>query len=159
MRRWIQGRNHGRERKIDNRNLCAAPDDLVKIDDVARTHPNASITGWTSDVPLFRRPVNVNGPGVGVGILPLSSAQPKNARYNWVAAGCINPDDLARSPAILEDRAGRCTVANLVGNLQFALTESDCCRENRPVQTLKSKQDKSPSNYPDRATPTFVRAY
>src|SRR5664279_5209335 len=118
MHRWIQGRDHGRKRKIDNRNLCAAPDNLVKIDDVARTHPNTSVTGWTPNVPLFRCPVNVNGPAVGVGILRLPSAQPKNAGHNWVAAGCVNRNDLARPPAILEDGAGRCAVANLVGNLQ-----------------------------------------
>ena len=40
---------------------CApAPDDVVKLDHVARTHPHATVARRQTDVPLLRRSVNVN---------------------------------------------------------------------------------------------------
>ena len=116
----IQGWQSRGEREIDNRYLRTATDDLVKLNDVARTHADTAVARRSSDVSFFRCAVNINGARVCIRILRFAAAQPKNTGHNRVASRCINGNDFARAPSILEDSAEHRTVANLVGDLQFA---------------------------------------
>src|SRR4029077_9057498 len=111
--------NGSSERRVHDSNRGASSYDVVQLYDVARAHPDASITRSRSDTLLLRRAVNVNISGERVGILSLQSAQPENARDNGVAARRIRRNDFASTPSIFEHRAGRRIVADFLGDLQF----------------------------------------
>jgi hypothetical protein len=65
----MHDRNNGLERLVYDRYLRAETDVIIEIDDVVGTHPDASIAGWSADVSLFRRAVNVNGARISIRIL------------------------------------------------------------------------------------------
>jgi hypothetical protein len=99
----------------------------VEIDDVDRAHANATVAGWPANVPFFRRAMNVNVAAKRVSVLRLHSAQPDDARYNWIASRRVDGDDFAGSAAVFKHSSGRRSIANLVRNFKFA--------ERRPVTT------------------------
>src|SRR6185312_14553003 len=78
----IQGR-------IDNRDLCAQPDHLVKFNYVIRTHSHATVTDRQSQVSFFRRSVNIDITAEGIRVLRLSSTQPNDAANDRIAPGSI----------------------------------------------------------------------
>src|SRR6476660_1473923 len=78
----IQGR-------IDNCDLCAQSDHLVKFNYVIRTHSHATVADRQSQVPFFRRSVNIDITAEGIRVLRLSPTQPKNAANDRIAPGSI----------------------------------------------------------------------
>src|SRR6476469_5598930 len=79
---FIQGR-------IDNRDLCAQSDHLVKFNYVIRTHSHATVTHRQSQVSFFRRSVNVDITAEGIRVLQLPPTQPKNAANDRIAPESI----------------------------------------------------------------------
>src|SRR5437016_4098013 len=77
------------QRRVDNRDLCAQSDHLVKFDDVIRPHPHATVTDRQSQGSFFRRSVNVDIAAEGIRVLRFPSAQPDNAANDRIAPGSI----------------------------------------------------------------------
>src|SRR5207244_12856295 len=108
----IQGR-------IDNRDLCAQSDHLVKGNYVIRTHSHATVTDRQSQVSFFRRSVNVDIAAEGIRVLLRSPTQPKNPANDLVAHGMIGANEFAGPTTIFEDGSRRHSVANFLRDFQF----------------------------------------
>jgi hypothetical protein len=64
--------------------------------------------------------MNVNISRERVRVLRFRSAQPEDARHDWVAPWRIRHNDFTSSSSIFENRARRRGVTYLLGDLQFA---------------------------------------
>src|SRR5437667_5434731 len=87
LRARAQTGDESGKRRIDNCNLRTESDDVVEMDDIDGTHPDASVTYRQTDVALLRRAVNVNVATECIGVLRLAAAQPENPRYDRIATG------------------------------------------------------------------------
>ena len=105
---------------IDNRDTRAPPDHVVKLDQVSGAHTDATVTSRQTNIPLLRSAVNVDVATKCVRILPFEPAQPNDSRYDRIASGRVDADNLTGSPAIFKNSAGRHTVADFLRDLQFA---------------------------------------
>src|SRR5881275_3305417 len=65
--------------RIDDRDLRAQSNHLVKFNYVIRAHSHATITDWQSQVSFFRCSVYVDIAAEGIRVLRLSPTQPNNA--------------------------------------------------------------------------------
>src|SRR5205823_7058406 len=95
------------ERCIDNRDLCAATDGVVELDDVARTHANATVARWFADVSLLGCTVNVNVAPIGVRVLRFQTPQPEDPRYDRIASRCIGRKDFTRRFSVFKNFSAR----------------------------------------------------
>src|SRR4029453_8979734 len=98
----------------------AAADDFVETDNIARAHPDASVTRGQTNIPFLRRTMNVNRPRICVSIMKLAATQPKDSCHNWIPTWRVDCNDLAGAESIFEDSANRSMVANLLRDLQLA---------------------------------------
>src|SRR5262245_49824006 len=114
-----EARDGGSKWRVYDRDFGAGSYDLVQIYDVARTHPDASVTRRRPDEPLLRSPVNVNISSERVGVLRFHTTQPENARHDWITAWRIRCNDLTGAAPILEHCAGRRIAADFFSDLQF----------------------------------------
>src|SRR5882724_1040615 len=105
--------------RVHNSDRGAGSYDVVQLYDVARAHPDASITRGRPDAPFLGRAMDVNISRERVGVLHLQSAQPEDARHDRVAAWRIRRNDFTGSTSILKNRARWRAVADLFGDLQF----------------------------------------
>src|ERR1043166_9178617 len=122
-------RHDGFERFVYDRDFGPPTDDIVKLNDVARTHAHASVAGRPANISFLGRAVNVNEAAVGIRILRFPSPQPKNSRHNRITARRIRRKNFTRRPAVLESRSAGCGAANLFRNFQFAKRRAAAARQ------------------------------
>ena len=80
--------------------MHADVDAIIKRNDVARTHANATEARSSTNAAFFRCSMNVNATIVRGQVLPFHSAQPDHALDDGVAIRCIDGDDFASARAI-----------------------------------------------------------
>src|SRR5215211_2059146 len=95
---------------------CPNGDAVVKRGNISRLHSNATVAGWTADVLLLRRAMNVNATLKGMRVLSLESAQPDDSRGHRIAPGSIGLKNFAGQSPPVEDCAGGCVVTNFFLN-------------------------------------------
>src|SRR5213083_553989 len=103
-------RSHTRNR-VDERRVydcyCRSDSyDVVQLDDVAGTHPDAAVTRGRADSPFLWRAVDVNVPCKRVCILRFKSTQPQDPRHDRVPTWRVGQDNLASATPVFEYRAG-----------------------------------------------------
>ena len=86
---------------------------IVKIDDVARTHANATEACRFSDSALLRCAVNMDASIARFLVLRFHSAQPDHSRNDWVAARRIHGNDFTGRNPVLDYCAGRQSITYL----------------------------------------------
>jgi len=119
LRTGSQFRNYCSKWRVDDRHLSARADLTVKIDDVERSHANATIACRTPDISLFRCAVNVNVAAVRVRVATFFAAQPDDTGDNRIASRRIYRHQFASPASIFENRSRRCGVPDFVRDLKF----------------------------------------
>src|SRR5205823_6259205 len=102
-----------------NRHARTPSDHVVKLDHVFGPHPHATVTNRQTNIPFLGRAVNVDVAMKCVHVLPFEPAQPNDSRYDRIAPGSIDADNLTGSPAIFKNSAGRHAVADFLRDLQL----------------------------------------
>src|SRR5216110_1842514 len=112
--------NSSGERHVYDRYCGADSNDVVHLYDVARAHPDASVTRRRTNFPFLRRAMDVDVPPKRIRVLRFETAQPEDTRHDWVATGRVCRNDFASAPTVFEYRAGWRIAANLFRDLQLA---------------------------------------
>src|SRR6266436_2067638 len=112
--------NSSGERHVYDRYCGADSHDVVQLYDIARAHPDASVTRRRTDFPFLRRAVDVNVPPERVSVLRFESTQPENPSHAWITTRRVGLDNFPSAPTVLEHRARWRITANFLRYLQLA---------------------------------------
>ena len=116
------------ERFIHDRDFRTPTDDVIELDDVARTHADATVARRPANVSFLWCAVNVDEAAVGIRVLRFSSAQPKNSRDDGITTGRIRRQNFTRAAAVLKNRSTRRGAADLFRDFHFAQRRAAAAR-------------------------------
>ena len=115
-----QGHQRKRLRSLRARKLfgydghqCSERRGVKDLDDVAGTHPYATVAAGFAKTALLRRAVNIDAPPAGVLVTGLRAFQPEDPCHDGIAARGVNREYLAAEVAMSEHGAFRQIVAEL----------------------------------------------
>ena len=107
------------QRRVNNRHARAPSQHVVKFDHIFGPHPHATVTNRQTDIPFLRRAVNVDVATKCVRILPFEPAQPDDSRYDGIASGRVDANDLTGPSTIFKNSPGRQAVTDFLRDLEF----------------------------------------
>jgi hypothetical protein len=107
------------QRTGNNVNCCAYTDCIEDSEHIRRFHPDTTKTGRAPDIPFFGSAMNVNASGKCISISRFETFEPDYPGYNRVTARSVRYQDFTGTAPVFEDRAERCTAANLFRYLHF----------------------------------------
>src|ERR1700745_771721 len=94
--------------------------DIVQLDDVAGTHPDAAVTRRRSDSPFLWRTVDVNIPRKRIRILRFKSPLPQEPRHDRIPTRRIGQNDFASAPPVFEYRARWSVLPDFLRHLKLS---------------------------------------
>src|SRR5215471_1763570 len=109
--------NGADERRVYDGHCRSDSYNVIQLDDVARSHSDASVARGGADPPFLWSAVNVNVPPKRVGILSFKSAQPKDPCHDRISTGRVGEDNFSSASPVFEYGAGRGIVTDLLSNL------------------------------------------
>ena len=110
----------GDEGPADDLHFRTYIDALVEIDDIRRTHANATIGRGRAESPFFWCAVDVNAAAESIAIVAFLAMEPDDARDNGVAAGGVGLKNFAGGASGFEHHALGGVAADFFGNAHLA---------------------------------------
>jgi hypothetical protein len=100
--------------------LGADADDVIELDYIGRTHPDATEAGGRADLALLGGAVDVDVAVVCIAVAGLEAAEPEDARDDGVAARGVGLENFAGLVLVFEDGASGGVATDFSGDLEFA---------------------------------------
>ena len=109
-----------REGLRSNEYLGVHSNGVEQLDDITRSHANASEADGLSDVSLLGCAVDVDVARKGVAVPSFKALEPQDARHDRIAAGSIHWQYLAGRDAAFENSSGRHVIADLFSDAELS---------------------------------------
>ena len=109
-----------REGLRSNKDLGVHSNGVEQLDDITRSHTNASEADGLSDVSLLGCAVDVDVARKGVAVPSFKALEPQDARHDRIAAGSIHWQYLAGRDAAFENSSGRHVIADLFSDAELS---------------------------------------
>ena len=109
-----------REGLRSNEYLGVHSNGVEQLDDITRSHANASEADRLPNIPLLGGAVNVDVSGKGIAVAGFEALQPEDARDDRITAGGVHRQNLAGRHAAFENGSSGHVITDFFPHAEFA---------------------------------------